>query len=60
MTPAEAHVWIAVYAAEFVRKRDAVSAIVAADVATNELRDRGPRTILFPLNEALRQGGDIP
>lgn len=59
MTPAEAHVWIAVYAAEFVRKRDAVSAIVAADVATHELRERGER-ILPPLNESLRQGSAIP
>jgi hypothetical protein len=59
VTPAEAHVWIAVYAAEFVRKRDAVSAIVAADVALGELKERGQR-ILPPLNMALRQGSDIP
>ncbi len=48
--------WIAVYAAEFVKKRDAVCAIVAADVALNELQDKDRRgRILDPLDAALRR-----
>jgi hypothetical protein len=61
MTPAAAHVWIAVFAAEFVRKRDAVSAIVAADGALYDLNQQGRRhLILDALDTVLRQGPDIP
>jgi hypothetical protein len=57
MTPAEAHVWIAVYAAEFAQRRKPFECIVAADVAVHDLRERGEK-ILGPLNAALRQGDE--
>jgi hypothetical protein len=55
-TSAQAHVWISVFAAEFVRTR--TGSVEAADAALSELRKRP--ALLKKLDEALWQGGDIP
>lgn len=61
MTPAEAHVWIAVFAAMWVKKSTSleatVEAIVAADIAVHELQDEGRKErILDNLDAALKGG----
>jgi hypothetical protein len=55
---AEAHVWIAVFASEFVRTRTAFGGVVAAEVALSDLRERPE--LLKKLGDALRHGSDIP
>jgi hypothetical protein len=42
-TPAQAHVWIAVYAAEFAQRRKPFECITAADVAVYDLDLEGRR-----------------
>jgi len=60
MTPVEAHVWIAVYAATYQAARIDVKHITAvrmADSAVEALR-KSPK--MEELNDAFRQGSDIP
>lgn len=59
MTPAEAHVWIAVFAAGFVADGLTAETLDDADLAVVMLRESQPQK-LKELDEALRQGGDIP
>ena len=59
MTPAEAHVWIAVFAAALPRGGTPEKAITMADFAVKALNEKDPET-LAALNDALRQGPDIP
>ena len=63
MTPAEAHVWIAVFAADFQANKTSglrfeFDAARLADAAVERLRKRIPEK-LAELDAALRQGSDI-
>jgi len=64
MTPAEAHVWIAVFAATYQANSESMYSIGydiaarTADSAVRALRKSPPR--MKELEDALRQGSDIP
>lgn len=65
MTPAEAHVWIAVFAAMVTQPSSIIpdmsfaKAIAAANRAVERLNEEAP-SALSELDSALRQGSDIP
>lgn len=64
MTPAEAHVWIAVFASAVTQPSSIGNvtfekSIALANRAVERLNEEAP-SALRTLNEALRQGSDIP